>query len=85
MPPDPVWRLLGAPEVPEPAQGRDTYPRVIRQEPHGDRYMLVTFALPGLRRQRMLVPLEHWVAGDHLDCHDATVKLLSRLCPPHGK
>lgn len=77
-----VKQLLNAPRLTETAQGIDSYPRVIRQEPHGDNYMMVTFALPGLRRQKMLVPIDKWVAGDHLSTHDATMRRLARLTPP---
>lgn len=74
-----VKQLLNTPGLTETAQGVNTYPRVIHQEPHGDNHMLVTFALPGLRRQRMLVPLDQWVDGRHLDTHDATVTLLASI------
>lgn len=76
-----VKQLLNAPGLTETEQGVDTYPRVIRQQPHGDNHMLVTFALPGLRRSRMLVPTAVWIASGHLDTHDAQVTALSRLLP----
>jgi hypothetical protein len=76
-----VKRLLDTPQLTKVDQGVDSYPRVIRQEPHGENHMLVTFALPGLRRQRMLVPLDKWVAGEHLDTHTATMRHLGNLLP----
>lgn len=77
-----VKRLLNAPQLTETKQGIDSYPRVIRQDDAGDNHMLVTFSLPGLRRVRMWTPLATWIAGDHLDCHDAMVNHLSKLLPP---
>ena len=77
-----VKRLLNAPELTEVQQGVDSYPRVIRQEPHGDNHMLVTFALPGLIRAQMIVPLAEWIASGHLDTHPAQIRNLSRLLPP---
>ena len=80
-----IKQLLNTPEVTVTQQGVDSYPRVIRQEPHGENHMLVTFALPGLRQQKMLVPLDVWIAGDHLSTHDATMRTLGRLLPPRDR
>ena len=77
-----VQRLLGAPPLSTVQQGIDSYPRVIDQRPHGDNHMLVTFALPGLTRTKMIVPLAEWVASGHLDCHDAMIAQAKRLLPP---
>lgn len=77
-----VKRALNCPETTPVSQGQDTYPRVITQTPHGDNHMLVTFAMPGLRRQRMLVPVATWIASGHLDCHDAMLAQAVRLLPP---
>jgi len=77
-----VQRLLGAPPLSTVQQGIDSYPRVIDQRPHGDNHMLVTFALPGLTRTKMIVPLAEWIASGHLDTHPAQVRNLSRLLPP---
>jgi hypothetical protein len=76
-----VKHWLETPALTPVEQGVERYPRVIRQEPYGENHMLVTFALPGLKRQRMLVPLEKWVAGEHLDTHPATVRHMGLLLP----
>ena len=77
-----VRRLLDAPQLTPVQQGVDSYPRVIRQEPHGENHMLVTFSLPGLIRAQMIVPLAEWIASGHLDCHDAMIAQAKRLLPP---
>lgn len=76
-----VKRLLNTPELTRTEQGVNTYPRVIWQEPHGDSHMLVTFAEPGLKRRKMLVPLAEWIEGRHLDAYDAYVAHSARLLP----
>lgn len=75
----PISELLGAPKVTETRQGEDTYPRVIRQEDHGDGWVTVTFALPGLRRARVRMPYAEWVAGNHAGIHSALMGQLSRI------
>lgn len=56
------------PEPPAPAPGRDgpVYPWVLDQRPGADGMMLVTFALPGLRRATVSVPETVWLEGHHL-------------------
>lgn len=68
---DQIKQLLNAPQLTRTEQGVDTYPRVIRQDNAGEGHMIVTFALPGLRRARMWVPIDRWVDGQHLDAHAA--------------
>lgn len=75
-------RLLDAPKLTRTQQGVDSYPRVIRQDHHGDKHLLVTFALPGLRRVKVLVPETEWVNGHHLSMHTAMVTNMSRVHPP---
>lgn len=77
-----VQRLLDAPQISSVAQGVDSYPRVIDQGHAGENHMLVTFAVPGLRRVKVWTPVATWVAGGHLDCHDAMMAQRARLLPP---
>lgn len=74
--------LLPEPQLTQTVQGEDTYPRVIRQEKHGDNVQLVTFALPGLRRAKVWVPVTSWVNLEHLAVHNPMVAQLARLTPP---
>ena len=79
---DQIKQLLNTPQLTPVQQGVDTYPRVIRQDDAGDGHMIVTFALPGLRRARMWVPTDRWVDGQHLDAHAAMVRQQQRERPP---
>lgn len=74
--------LLPAPTLTNTAQGVDTYPRVLSQQSRGNGTQLVVFALPGLRRARMIVPESQWLNLDHLAAHPAMMAQLSRLMPP---
>lgn len=74
--------LPDTPQLTRTEQGVDVYPRVLRMEAHGDNHMLITFALPGLRRMQVLMPLDKWVAGEHSGIHAAAMQHLSGL--PHG-
>lgn len=74
--------LLPEPKLTETQQGVDTYPRVICQDKHGDSVQLVTFAIPGLRRVRMWVPLAQWLNLDHLAVHPTIMAQLEHLMPP---
>lgn len=77
--------LLPEPPLSQTRQGEDTYPRVIRQERRADGSQLVTFALPGLRRARMVVPNARWLDLEHLAVHPAMMArlggILSQLRP----
>lgn len=44
--------------------------------------MLVTFALPGLRRLSVSVPLASWLRGEHLRVGAHAHKSLDALLPP---
>jgi hypothetical protein len=77
-----VKQLLDAPQNSPVQQGVDSYPRVIDQSHAGENHMLVTFAVPGLRRVKVWTPVATWVAGGHLDCHDAMMAQRQRLLPP---
>lgn len=78
----PLELLLPEPKLTPTQQGVDTYPRVIRQERHAGNMQLVTFAIPGLRRVRMLVPVTQWLNLDHLAVHGPMMAQLERLMPP---
>lgn len=78
----PSGPLLPEPGLTKTRQGVDTYPRVIRQDKYGDGVQLVTFAIPGLRRVRVWVPVSQWINCDHLAVHGPMVAQLARLMPP---
>lgn len=69
---------------PYPRQRRATaeYPRIIDQRPSTRDTMLVTFSLPGLRRVTLRVPLDAWLASEHLPAHRAVHALLERTNGP---
>lgn len=77
--------LPDTPQLTLTEQGVDVYPRVLKMETHGDNHMLVTFALPGLRRMRVLMPLDKWVAGEHSGIHAAAMEHLSGMLPGAGQ
>lgn len=41
-------------------------PFIIAHEVDGDRGILVTWSLPGLRRATVRVPVDAWLNGDHV-------------------
>lgn len=79
MPDQRIANLLGAPTVTATAQGENTYPRVIRQNDTGDGWVTVTFALPGLRRAKVRMPFDEWVAGNHAGMHAALMRQLGHV------
>jgi hypothetical protein len=56
----------GSQDPRRPLSSDPVFPRVIHQEHDGNRGVLVTFALPGLRRAVVRVPFEAWANGEHL-------------------
>lgn len=58
--------FLPEPDAPSPGRDGPTYPWVISQRPDDDGTVLVTFALPGLRRATVRVPQSVWLDGHHL-------------------
>lgn len=76
----PDW--MPRPPAPRPVNGVESYPHVIDQRPQDDGTVLVTFALPGLRRYTARVPLASWLEGHHLAIGVHMHKTLDALLPP---
>jgi hypothetical protein len=58
---------LPNPPAPAPIEPPLTYPWVIGQQHLSDGLVRVTFALPGLKRAVVTVPLAEWSEGRHLE------------------
>lgn len=54
-------------------------PFIVGHEIDGDRGVLVTWSLPGLRRATVRVPVDAWLSGDHAALGDM---LAERSAPP---
>lgn len=67
------------PPAPQPRAGGDWWPHVISQVRQDDNTVLVTFAMPGLHRMTVRVPLTSWINGEHMRFMQLPEPLLSVL------
>lgn len=74
--------FMAAQRAGDVAASRAPVPKVLGQRPQDDGTVLVTFALPGLRRHTVRVPQSVWLQGDHLTIGANVHIALDALLPP---
>ena len=75
------------PDAPQPSASGDWFPHVVDQRRQDDGTVLVTFAMPGLTRMTVRVPLTAWLNGEHTRIALLPDSLVSALyhVPAHGE